>query len=160
MQLQEIRTLVDTSVIANWHKIEGNLVERWDQGQDASQQNYLHPICHDALAVFKPNIAVSLAWGATINSKFSESWHADLPDSSANAVLVVLRHNGAKVDEWTFVIVDGGRYILPLPRLSNGMYEIPTHMMALGRLIFSLYAPGGVHNSLDDLLAQCEITVV
>jgi len=159
MTLQQIRNIVDNSVSSDWHKIEGNIIERWEWGQQ-NGQNYTQPISHDMLAVFKSDVDVSMAWGAVICDAFSEPWHKKLPDPSAKSVLVVLRHNGAKVDDWTFVNVDGGRYIVPLPHFNNGAYEIPVDMMPLGNLVFDLYSAGGVHSDLSVLLSCCGVKVV
>ena len=137
MTHNEIHTLVDNSNAGDWHRF------------------------NDATAVYKPNIDVSLDWSETIKPSFSEAWHQNLPDPGASSVNVALRHNGTMVDRWTFIIVDGGRYILPIPEPNtSGGYELSSSMVSLGNLIFDLYRPGGTTNTLAALLKRCNITVV
>lgn len=137
MTLDEIRTLVENSNRADWHKHS------------------------DAAAVFCPDIDVSLDWGETINSNFTEPWHQTLPDPGASSISVILQHNGSPVSSWTFVVVDGGRYLVPLPRPgAGGGYELSSDMMPLGNLMFDIYHPGGASNTLTDLLKRCNVTIV
>lgn len=137
MTLNDIRTLVDNSSRSDWHKFA------------------------EAMAILTEDIDVSLDWSETVNPNFTEPWHQNLPDPGASSVSVVLRHNGSPVDNWTFVIVDGGRYILPLPSPgAGGGYELPSAMMPLGDLLFDLYHPGGASSTLTALLQRCSITVV
>jgi len=137
MTLNVIRTLVNNSSRCDWHK---------------------HV---EAQAVFSPDIDISLDWSETVNPNFSEPWHQCLHDTGASSVSVELRHNGVPVDSWTFVIVDGGRYILPLPSpATGGGYELSSAMMPLGNLLFDLYHPGGASNTLAALLQRCTINIV
>ncbi len=137
MTLDQIHALANSSSQSDWHK---------------------HV---ETQAVFCPDIDVSLDWSETINPSFSEPWHQNLPDSGATSVLVALRHNGIPVDSWTFVIVDGGRYLVPCPTLdASGGYELSSSMMPLGNLLFDLYHPGGASNTLSSLLQRCTVAVV
>ena len=137
MTLNEIRRLVEGSSLRDWHKYE------------------------EATAVLVEDIDVSLDWCVTINPSFTESWHKTLPDPHASSVCVALRHNGSPVDTWTFVIVDGGRYLVPLPRPdSAGVYEVESQMMLLGNLMFELYGSGGTGKTLTDILKTCGVNIV
>ncbi|MCC5847618.1 MAG: hypothetical protein JJU29_05930 [Verrucomicrobia bacterium] len=137
MRLDEIRAIIDNSSSDDWHKAA------------------------KATTIFIPDIDISLDWNETINPNFTEPWHNCLHDPSASSVSVVLRHNGAPVDRWTFVVVDGGRYMMPLPAPSaSGGYELPASIIPIGNLIFDLYHPGGASNNLSALLNKCSISVV
>ena len=137
MTLEEILAVVKNSSPSDWHKHS------------------------EAESVFAQNIDISLDWTETINSSFSEDWHKGLHDPKASLVSVVLRYNGNIVDRWKFVDVDGGRYLMPLPRHATGTgYELSSSMLPLGKLLFDLYPPGGPINTLTDLLKVCKIAIV
>lgn len=46
---------------------------------------------------------------------FSEPWMDVFSDKTGNKVLVTVRYGGALVEEFIFILVDGGRALLPLP---------------------------------------------
>jgi len=137
MKLNEIRLLVENSKPHDW---------------------YIHS---EAKAVYISDIDVSLDWSETINANFTESWHQNFADTGASSLSVVLKNNGCTVTRWTFVAVDGGRYLTPLPKPANAIgYELPSDMMPLGNLMFGLFNSNGAIHTLTDLLNRCNITIV
>jgi hypothetical protein len=47
---------------------------------------------------------------------FSEQWTTRVPDRTASMLTVQLKINDSAVSEMLFVTLDGGRYLVPLPR--------------------------------------------
>ena len=72
---------------------------------------------HDSRIVYKPDIAIGLAWGSTVNDHYHDPWFDHFPDSSpGRSFLIDLLYNGQVVHRELGVSVDGGRYILPAGR--------------------------------------------
>ena len=159
MTLDHLLKTVNGSAAADWYRMETHTVYGWEHGQKHGQ-NYLEPKTHSKLAVYKPDIDISLVMDATVNDPFVEPWVQKFPDKHAVSVAVQLRFRGSLVYEWVFVAVDGARYLLPMPKVVGGGYQVPQAEMPLARLLFELYGVGGVHPSADDALKRAGVAVV
>jgi len=163
MKLDDLLLTVESSSHDEWHKMDHFTLHGWESGERAvsgQQHPYLEPKWHHKLAILKSDIDVSIAFGADVVEDFGETWTANFPNPKASSILVVLRYKGAVVYEWTFVVVDGGRYLLPLPELNNGQYEVTTASLPFARLMFGLYGQGGLHTALENALTRAGINIV
>jgi hypothetical protein len=109
MTLQEIIVAVAESPREDWNIVPlrganaecaGDLL---DQGR------------HKMAAVYVPNPLIRLEWGMTFNSQFEEPWANRFADRHARGELVEICYAGAPVYQDAYVVVDGGRALLPLP---------------------------------------------
>lgn len=66
----------------------------------------------------RDNPDISL-WKIRTDEAFSESWMNQYTDTTGKRLLIELRYRNTPVEEFVFVVVDGGRHIVPLPNKSN-----------------------------------------
>src|SRR4051794_13628317 len=110
MKLNDLLQTVEQSAPDDWHKMDFPTLYGWGEGDKGDE-----PRTFETLLVYKQDLDVSIAMAATVNKPFEEPWVEEFPDSSAESVVVAFRYRGAIVYEWTCVIVDGGRYLMPMP---------------------------------------------
>lgn len=65
--------------------------------------------------VYRPDVAVGLAWGSEMNDNYVWEWVQKFPDPKAHSILIDLLYNGQVVYRELGVVVDGGRATLPSP---------------------------------------------
>jgi hypothetical protein len=153
--LDSLLEQVEMSSSDDWHKLDYHTPYLpYCGGQNVLDTHY-------HLAVFRPDVDISLAFGATVNSDFHEPWVESFPDPHATSVAVVLRYRGTPVYEWTFVTVDGGRYLVPMPQPPNaeGKYQISAGKLSFARLMFDLYGSGGVCCGVEEALRRAGIEI-
>ena len=164
MTLSDLLLTVESSSADEWHKIEHETPYGWEWGDknvDGKMYPYIEPRSNHGLAVFKKDVDITLVYGADVTKDFSEPWTEQFPDTSAHSVSVGLQYRGQLVYEWVFVVVDGGRYLLPMPeRLGQDQFQLSTAKLPLARLMFALYGPGGVHSSVEDALNRGRVAIV
>jgi hypothetical protein len=157
MKLADLLKTVENSGPEQWHKMDSPTIYGWGEVDEGRYE----PKTFETLLVCKEDVDVSLAMAATVNKPFQEPWAEKFPDSSAESVVVALRYRGAIVYEWTCVIVDGGRYLMPMPdRKEKDEFELPKAKLPLARLLCQLHGPKGVHTELDGALQRAGIRVV
>jgi hypothetical protein len=151
MTLDDILDAVEQSEPEQWQRVHIPIPYDWDDNGA--------PNAHRILAVYKPDVDISIALGATIEENLSEDWHHKFPDKHARSLAVVVRYRGSPVYDETFASVDGGRYVMPLPkRIENGSYVLEQAELPFARLIYRLAGSQG--DSLDECLRRAEITIV
>lgn len=64
---------------------------------------------HGNVAIYMPDISITMAFGLTAVEDFKEDWAKRFPNSSASSSIVDLFYNGSLVYRDIFVNVDGGR---------------------------------------------------
>lgn len=159
LDLQTLIDTVDNSTSADWQKLDIHPVRGWEHGQNQGG-NYIAPLIFDSVAVYRPDIDITLAIGSTVVEDFAEPWVQTFAAQNASSVAVWLRYRGVPVQEWVCVVVDGGRYLVPLPRpVANG-YQVTQADMPRARLLFDLYGAGGAHQDVDSALAHAGVTIV
>jgi hypothetical protein len=82
---------------------------------------------HHGRKVYKPDIAIGLAWGSTVNDSYHDPWLNKYPDKSpGRSFFIDLLYNGQVVYRELGVSVDGGRYTLPAGRgvMSDDQREV------------------------------------
>ena len=161
MKLDELLQKVEASSIDQWCKLPYATIYGWEYG---TKQNvpFLEPKYHDYLVIFKEDIDISLVFGAINTRDYAEAWVNKFANNHADSVAVVLQHNGSPVYEWTFVYVDGGRYLLPQPSISQqGGFEFKKANLPFANLMFALGSiGGGVIVNVEDALKQAGIPIV
>jgi hypothetical protein len=159
MTLDELLQMVESSDASGWHKFEVGTVYGWEYGQKGGQ-NYLEPKTHDVLAVYRNDIDISLVFAATVNEDFAEPWCQKFPSAKAQSVAVWLRYRGQLVYERVCVVVDGGRYLLPMPEHVGGTFQVHQSQLPIARLLFDLFRPGGPLGPLESVLNVAGVAVV
>lgn len=157
-------TLIDTvksSHSSDWTVMEATTVHSWKHGIYSGEYRLI-PEQHTNHAVYKPDVDISIVWGATENDDFQESWTQKYSDPSARMVHVEIRYKGNAVKRDLAVYVDGSRYLLPLPEYDsqNNRYIIKQDDIVFGRLLFQLYGPGGSASTIEDAFSWADIKVV
>jgi hypothetical protein len=70
---------------------------------------------HGAVAVYKPDVSIGLAWGLPVNDDFKEEWANRFDDSHASSHWVDVFFNRQLIHRDLRVLVDGARVGLPAP---------------------------------------------
>jgi hypothetical protein len=160
MQHANLLSTVEQSTINDWHKMPVHTVCTWQYGQKQNQ-NYLEPQTHSNLAVYKPDIGISIAMGATVTENFAEQWVQNYSNPTARSVAIWLRYHGAVVHEWVYVVVDGGRYLVPMPETDgSGGYHVQQTELSIAQLLFELHGVGGPHETVSDALQGSGVKIV
>ena len=128
MQLSEILGIVAGSSVRDWEHVS------------------FAPGTHSNLAVYEPDVDITIAWGAEHRRWVKE---ASFPDESASAFDVDVRYRGTIVTSWIYVSLDGGRHCVPLPGPELGDsseslvgHSLSQNQMAYGELIYALAGHG------------------
>ncbi len=87
------------------------------------QKQVLHHNSQPNVAIYIPDIAITMAFGLDSNPNFKEPWIERFTNSEASSSLVDVFHNGVFVFRSTYVNVDGGKAKLPMPKLDT--LEVP-----------------------------------
>jgi hypothetical protein len=90
----------------------------------------------------------------------NEAWVKKFPDPHAYSIAVWLRYRGAVVHDWVAVVADGGRYLLPLPEVADGAFQIRPAKLPLARLLFDLHGTVGVHQPIERALSFADVSIV
>jgi len=125
MRLREILDAVLESAPEDWHKIPCWGASSGPSYRDhhkfyevyAGQENVLVTRSHPEIAVFLPDVSITMAWGLDCNPEFKEDWANKFPDPNASSHFVDLFYSNALVFREVYVNVDGARCGLPLPSL-------------------------------------------
>ena len=161
MRLAELLKTVEESTADSWHKMDAHPLHGWAYGENRGVP-YVRPIDHNNLAVFRDDVDITLAWGASDedDSDLTEPWTKKFADPSARIFYVDLRYRGAPVYEWLFVLVDGARYSIPLPeRSAKGGFHVMRTDLKFGDLLFSLSGSAGSFKDLCSVLNHAEIVI-
>jgi hypothetical protein len=123
MTLAELLKTIASSSKEEWHYIGC-----WGSGAGPSYRSsfsfyevynghpaVLHADAHGSVAIYKPNVSITIAFGLTANDHFREGWANQFPDTRASSHYVDVFFNNALVYRDLYVNVDGGRAKLPLP---------------------------------------------
>ena len=148
MTLDQILSTVHESQVNDWHRTS-------HQTPYAGEDRF-----HRSLAIYKPDVDVTIAYGAAVMNEFQEPWTDLYSDANATSVALVLQYRGQAIYEWTFVVVDGGRYLVPMPKFQNGKYTVSQSEMQLARLFFGVYGVGGNYDTLESALGRGDVEIV
>jgi hypothetical protein len=101
MTLYDILQIYLTSDHRDWHAVAAPLVPETS--------------AHELLYVYKPNIAIVVAWNHREEERHTWSWVETFADHSAHNFYIDLLYDGVPVFRELAVSVDGGRANLPSP---------------------------------------------
>jgi hypothetical protein len=126
-------------------------------------KNTLHVESQPNVGVYKPDISITIAWGLHSNNDFKEAWANQFPDPQASSSFLDVFYNNALIFRNTYVMVDGGRANLPLPRVERdkegnrtAALTVPRREHDLIRLVDSL-----THKSdFDRYFRQAGLTII
>jgi hypothetical protein len=92
---------------------------------------------HSSVAAFRPDLSITMAWGLSHSDDFEEPWANGFPDKRASSSFFDVFYNNALVYRGVYVMVDGGRAKLPLPK-SRADLVVPVRYSFLVRLLDQL----------------------
>jgi len=101
MNLDEVLAIFDDTYANEWHRVHP--VEPFEENG------------HYYRIVYKPDVALAVEWGRTVNEDFVDDWTEIFSDKSASSHVAEIMLNGEAVHQEFYVNVDGGRCSLPLP---------------------------------------------
>jgi len=124
MRLEKLILTVVASSKEEWHSINC-----WAQGSGPSYRSYYAPdhtsdgrlrsldtVSHRTVAVFKPDVSITMAFGMPINLDLVQDWANIFPNPKASSHRVDLFYNNALVYRDLYASVDGGKGKLPFPK--------------------------------------------
>jgi len=136
VELNTAQELVIASAPEDW--------ERWDVPEWPSEEN------HGDRATFRADVGLELWWGRTIVDDFTEPWTSNFPDAKARSFYVDATYGGAIVLQEALVYTDGGRYMLPIPRIHKPdpnsdtiEYRVDHRRLVIARLLHGLTGAAG-----------------
>jgi hypothetical protein len=170
MKLPDLLRTVEKSSLEQWDKVDSPTLYKLEE----SERGQYCPNMFDTVFVFEEDVDISIVMAATIGRQFphddieaamqnrvAESWATSFPNGNAKLVVVALRYRGVIVHEWSCVIVDGGRHLMPLPhRKGVDAFEMATAKLPMARLLFNLFEPVRGHTSLEDALRYAGVQIV
>lgn len=124
MTLDDLLTTITGSEPEQWHRVDSGWVTYMDRFSQVSswhegeERVWLEHTSHHSRAVYKPDIAIGMAWGLRRDPDdqgFHEDWLERFADPNAWAAWLDVLYHGQPVDRRLYVVVDGGRCSLPLP---------------------------------------------
>jgi hypothetical protein len=123
MTLQALMERVITSQREDWHTINCFGADRGPAYRDRftfwsklnGQSGVLEAESHDIVAVYMPDVSITLAWGLRHIDDFEEEWANKFSEPHASSFYVDVFYNNALIFRDICVSVDGGRATLPLP---------------------------------------------
>lgn len=149
--------------------ISGSRVEDWTKVEDIVDDNCIYT------ASYKKDLDIVITWGKG-KSNFTEEWSMRFPDKEHNESFELeVKYKGNKVKVFTFVYVDGYRYLMPLPKtdieksvtgnvVKKGppppiKFYVQSSDMPFFNIMFDLYGAGGSCDDLESALEQANIEI-
>ena len=160
MTLDDLLQAVKASNLEDWAFTGVHVVSDWTHGHFSGEYRLI-PNTHSNHAVYKPDVDIAIAWGATEREDFQESWTQQYSAPGGTMVRAEILYRGTLVYRWLAVFVDGGRYLLPLPEPDGeGDYTVRRSDLDLGRLLFGLQGSGGAASSVEDAFSMGGVRIV
>ena len=127
MTLDQLLKTIIASSKDSWHTItcwgtgsgpsyRSQLEMRGSPDGSSGGQNLVAASSHRVVASYKPDLAISMAFGITANTDFKEEWANIFQDPKASTHHADVFFNGALVYRDSYVLVDGGKAKLPMPK--------------------------------------------
>lgn len=160
MTLDELLLTVESSTGDDWQRVNQRVIYDWEHIETGGEE-FVRPKSFSSMAVLKQDVDISLIWGATGDGLFQDKWVQEFHSASATAHAVFLRYRGVILHKWDFVSVDGGRYIVPTPRIvAPGKFELSREFLPIGRLMFALDQCSGNLLTVEDVLGRGQVAIV
>lgn len=148
MTLHEVIRLIANSTPSEWNTISHGDAQVPAhagckfQSTEEEMDTDVH-LTHTTGAAFLPNPLITLAWGKTFSGDFEEPWANRFPERHATGELVDVLYAGAPVYQDRYVVVDGGRALLPLPDVES--LTVPAAKLRFFQLLDALDSPYGAN---------------
>ena len=145
MDFAQLRETITTSDPSEWHRITNQGPTYRDRfsswSSPANGTSGIDVDNHSYVAVYKPDIDLTIAYGMSESSRDQElsfKWSDAFPDKKIHEISIAdVFWRGSLVDRVNFVHVDGGRCILPLGDGHQGL-RITRYDYAVARLLDEL----------------------
>jgi hypothetical protein len=128
---------------------------------DSDEWEYIADWSGDAnpeRAVLRSDLGISLEWGHTVTDPVSEQWTERFADKHAVGIYVDVLYNGIVVFRDYAISVDGGRCILPHPKMDEG--GTCTATMRQEALARTVHALSGGRYDFEDYMRRSGIVAV
>ncbi len=142
MTLNELFTAILSSSVDDWHFIAcggpgagPSYRGRFSFDVREGARLSVEEASHHAVAVYRSDLSITMAWGLDCVKDFHEKWATAFPDSRASSHHVDVFYNGALVCRSLYVLVDGGRTKLPKPSLSPEILDVPVDYVRFVHLL-------------------------
>ncbi len=130
MTLAEILDIAREASPDAWEIVATQTIHSWGYGEKHIDGidglvPYVEPTAHHTRAIYKGDIDVSLAWGATHQPDYHAPWMPKslFSDPSISSIYIDLRYRGQVVQNWIMIYLDGSRILIPTPDLVPGTGE-------------------------------------
>lgn len=169
MKLTDIMKSIVESMPHDWHWIPcwgGNggpsYRGQWDANNAPHQgakpdKWWLDRREHSSVGVLKMNASITIAAGLEWLSDFREPWANGFPDPKAHGKFADVFYNGSLVYRVSYVVVDGGRGTLPIPRRSGEKLLVPRNLAAFVDIIEEIT---GASAASEKHFARAGMTIV
>ena len=135
MRLEGLLALITDSDPEEWSQIsEGPTYRDYLLEVSSSNHRWTEINSHHTVMVYKPDIAIGIAFGMTWKEDFKEVWANKFPDSRADGRFVDVFYNGMLVHRDFYVTVDGARAKLPLPKTREDLVVNEQYYRLIGLL--------------------------
>jgi hypothetical protein len=152
--LEELRRLIAESDRGDWNVIDcfgkagpSYLASPWlavDHDAYGDRE-------HHARAAFRQDVAVGLAWGMVANDRYEAEWLEGFSNKRAHSAIADILYNGMLVAREYYLVVDGGRAKLPLPREDEGgQLRVSRQHCKLVKLLDEFDFYSGVRGGIGD----------
>jgi hypothetical protein len=143
MQLREILATVASSKVTDWQIIfRPTLRHRITELMKADgERERLMVDEHMVSFAYRPNIAITMAYGLVDQSGFELPTGHPFAQENARSLFLDIFHDGQLVHRETVISVDRQRCLLPMPLAWEPPVQIATAQMSLIRLIHALAGP-------------------
>lgn len=124
------------------------------------QENVLRVEAHHSVAVYIPDVSITMAWGLKWAEDFEGHWCKNFPDPKANGGFLDVFFNNALVYRALYVWVDG--IYLPLPqRTEEGNFKVTNRACSLTKIIDRMgKSPRPDHHPYESDVRRAGFTVV
>jgi hypothetical protein len=146
MDLREVLNTISSSRPADWHHIACWGAFSGPSYRDhisfnevyGGQPNVVTVESHSDVAIYIPDVDISIAWGIECNDNYREPWANQFPDPQASSGFVDVFYRNALVYRDVYVLVDGARTHLPSPRGRDGALQVSDKRRRFFKLIDSI----------------------
>ena len=122
--------------------------------EGANNQDVESASSHHVVASFKEDLSITMALGLTANPDFKEAWANIFHNPHASTHHVDIFYNGAMVYRDSYVLVDGGKAKLPMPKRAM---LVPKSYYCFVRLLDNL---GGYASRFETYFNKSDLQVV
>lgn len=125
MKLKELMDLIINSTFDQWYMIPTCNADSGPSYHDKyffnEENGVLRHEEHSRIIIYKPDISITISSGLSMNDDFVEPWANKFAVTNASSSFADVFFNNSLVFRTHYVIVDGGRCRLPMPKSANDL---------------------------------------